>query len=80
LAELAVLFFALLALFALVKIFSLPLRLLYNGLVGAALLWALNFFGAGFGLYIGITAANSLVAGFFGVPGIIFLLACKYVF
>jgi inhibitor of the pro-sigma K processing machinery len=80
LAELVILPLALVALFAIVKIFSLPLRFLYNGLVGAALLWALNFFGAGFGLSVEITAVNSLIAGFFGVPGIIFLLACKHLF
>ncbi|MDR3348218.1 MAG: pro-sigmaK processing inhibitor BofA family protein [Acidaminococcales bacterium] len=80
LSELAVLLLALAALFVVVKIFSLPLRFIYNGLMGAALLWLLNIFGAVFGLSIGITAVNSLVAGFFGVPGIIFLLVYKYIF
>jgi inhibitor of the pro-sigma K processing machinery len=73
-----VLLLAVAVLFIAVKIFSLPLRFLYNGVVGAILLWALNFLGGAFGLAIEITALNSLIAGFFGVPGIIFLLAYKY--
>jgi inhibitor of the pro-sigma K processing machinery len=80
LTEAVILLLVLAALFIVVKIFSLPLRFLCNGALGAALLWALNVLGAAFDLTIEITVINSLIAGFFGVPGVIFLLAYKYLF
>lgn len=72
---------AMVALVVLVKLFSWPMKvlvkLLVNGLLGAILLWLVNFFGQGFGIQIGINAATALIAGFFGVPGVIFLIVLK---
>ncbi len=62
------------------KVFSLSMKFLYNGLLGALMLWGLNILGSLFGVAVEITVFNSLIAGFFGVPGVIFLLAWKMLF
>ena len=70
---------AMVALVIVVKLFSWPIKmlgkLLLNGLMGAILLWLANLFG----LQIGINAATALIAGFFGVPGVIFLVVLKFI-
>ena len=72
---------AMVALVIIVKIFSWPLKLLIklaiNGLLGVILLALLNYFGQDFGIFIGINAATALIAGFFGIPGVIFLVVFK---
>ena len=72
---------AMVALVVIVKIFSWPLKLLIklllNGLLGILLLSLLNYFGQDYGIFIGINAATALIAGFFGVPGVIFLVIFK---
>ena len=56
------------------KLIALPFRILWklitNSIVGAIILWAINLFGVG----IEITFLRALIAGFFGVPGVIVLL------
>ena len=53
------------------KIVSLPLKFLWkmitNSIVGAVMLWIVNLFGAG----IQITFIKALVAGVFGIPGVL---------
>mgnify|MGYP004511127395 FL=1 len=53
------------------KIVSLPVKLLWkmitNSIVGAVLLWIVNLFGAG----VQITFIKALVAGVFGIPGVL---------
>ncbi len=53
------------------KIVSLPVKLLWkmitNSIVGAVMLWTVNLFGAG----IQITFIKALVAGVFGIPGVL---------
>lgn len=60
------------------KILVLPLKVLWklliNGAMGAILLFIVNAVGHTFGLNIEITMITALVAGFFGVPGVIALL------
>lgn len=72
---------AIILLFIVVKVFAWPIkifiRLCVNGILGAVLLWIVNFFGATFGITIGINAITALIAGFFGVPGVIFLIIYK---
>jgi inhibitor of the pro-sigma K processing machinery len=60
---------ALVVLFLIVKFFALSFVLFWNGLIGAIALWALNLLGAG----LNITIFTSLIAGIFGIPGIIVL-------
>lgn len=66
------------ALFLVVKIFAWPIRMLgkliINGVLGVILLLIFNFAGQYFGLYIQVTWITALIAGFFGIPGIIFLI------
>lgn len=60
------------------KLLVLPLkiigRLLVNGLAGAIVLFLINAVGGIFGLNIPITALHALIAGFFGIPGVLVLL------
>ena len=55
-----------------VKLLSMPFKLVWNGICGAVLLWVMNLFGAFVGLTIKITVVN---AGFFGIPGALAVLA-----
>ena len=68
----AVLIFAVLG-----KVISLPFRIVWklitNSVVGAIILWVVNLFGAG----IEITFLRALIAGFFGVPGVVVLLIAR---
>lgn len=57
--------------FALVKLVSLPLWLLKNSIVGAIMLYIFNFIGF---FTIKITFIHCLIAGVFGIPGIIGLV------
>ena len=56
------------------KIVALPLKLLWkmitNRIVGAVLLWVVNLFGAG----IQITFLKALIAGLFGIPGVLIVV------
>lgn len=68
---------ALIILLPLWKILFLPARLIFkiglNGIIGFMLLWLANTFGSLMGLYLPINWATLLVAGFLGIPGIIFM-------
>lgn len=72
---------AILGLYILVKVFSWPLKILFklivNAVLGAVLLIVVNFIGQYFNFYIGINAATALIAGFCGIPGVIFLVIFK---
>lgn len=72
---------AILGLVVLVKIFAWPLailaKLIINGVMGAVLLFFINVIGTLFNFSIGINAATALIAGFFGIPGVIFLVIFK---
>lgn len=72
---------AILGLYILVKVFAWPLKLLFkliaNAVLGVVLLILVNFIGQYFNFYIGINAITAIIAGFFGVPGVIFLIVFK---
>ncbi len=59
------------------KILLLPLKiimkLVINALSGGVLLFMLNILGSVLGFYVNITPVNAIIAGIFGVPGVIFL-------
>ncbi|GFZ34225.1 pro-sigmaK processing inhibitor BofA [Clostridium zeae] len=66
----------------LVKFFSWPLKilmkLLINGVLGVILLLITNYVGQQFFHFtIGINVITALIAGFFGIPGVIFLIVFK---
>ena len=52
-----------------VKLLSMPFKLVWNGICGAALLWIVNFLGSFVGFTVKITVIKALIAGFFGIPG-----------
>lgn len=54
-----------------VKLLSMPFKLVWNGLCGAVLLWVVNLIGALIGFGLKITVIKALIAGFFGIPGAI---------
>ncbi|AGY76416.2 MULTISPECIES: pro-sigmaK processing inhibitor BofA family protein [Clostridium] len=72
---------AILGLYVLVKVFSWPLKILFkliiNAVLGVVLLVIVNLIGKYFSFSIGINAITALIAGFFGIPGVIFLIIFK---
>ncbi len=60
------------------KVISLPLklfwRLIYNSIVGALMLCIVNFFGLG----INITFVKALIAGVFGIPGVLAIVIVHF--
>lgn len=69
---------AIVAMVVIVKLFSWPLKILgkliLNGALGVLLLLLVNFIGGTIDLIIPINAVSALIAGFLGVPGVIFLI------
>lgn len=65
---------ALVVLFLIVKFFSLSFSLLWNGVIGAVMLWVLNLAGGMLNFHLPITIITALIAGIFGVPGVIVLV------
>lgn len=70
-----------LAIFVLVSIFKLIFgsmkfisKIVINGVIGLVLLYFFNAIGGAFGTNIEISIVNALIAGVFGIPGIILLL------
>ncbi|MGM9540886.1 pro-sigmaK processing inhibitor BofA family protein [Anaerovibrio sp.] len=68
----------LIVLFVILKILSLPFRIIWklftNSVVGAVMLWIVNLFGAG----IEITFFKALLAGIFGIPGVLVILLAHF--
>jgi inhibitor of the pro-sigma K processing machinery len=66
------------AVYVLIKILATPIKwifkLLINGVCGFALLFAANFVGGFFDFAIPVNLITCLVAGAFGIPGVIFLV------
>lgn len=48
--------------------------LVINGILGVILLTIFNYFGALFGVTIGINLLTALIAGILGVPGVILMV------
>lgn len=64
-----------LILFIVVKVLSLPFKLVYNGILGAIMLWIVNLIGGFIGFSMKITIVKALIAGMFGIPGAIAVVA-----
>ena len=52
-----------------VKLLSMPFKLVWNGICCAILLWLVNIVGSFVGFGLKITVFKALIAGFFGIPG-----------
>lgn len=48
--------------------------LMINSILGAILLMVVNFFGAYIGIGVSINLLTAIIAGIFGIPGILFLV------
>ena len=60
--------------------FKLLLTLIWNALLGGALLWGINHIGAYFDFTLAINWISALIAGFLGIPGVILLIIWKLFF
>ena len=73
LASLGSLAIGVIILYIIVKLLALPFKLVWNGIIGAIMLWLANLLGGTmFGVTINITnitIIKALIAGFFGIPG-----------
>jgi inhibitor of the pro-sigma K processing machinery len=73
--------FGVILLYVVGRMFLMPIklifRLIYNALIGGAMLWALNFVGLHIGFSIAINPITALIAGFLGLPGVILLILFK---
>ncbi|WP_378955647.1 pro-sigmaK processing inhibitor BofA family protein [Pelosinus sp. sgz500959] len=73
--------FGIVLIYLLGRMFLMPIklifRLIYNALIGGAMLWVLNFVGAHIGFNIAVNPITALVAGFLGLPGVVLLILFK---
>ncbi|WP_294133817.1 pro-sigmaK processing inhibitor BofA family protein [uncultured Clostridium sp.] len=67
-------------LFLIIKLLKWPIKILINGIVGIILLYAANYIGEYFNFYITINPITALIAGFLGIPGVIFLVIFQLFF
>ena len=65
-------------LFLIIKLLKWPLKILSNGILGIILLYISNIVGSYIGFVLPINAISALVAGFLGIPGIIFLILFQF--
>ena len=65
-------------LFLIMKLLKWPLKILINGILGIILLYISNIVGSYIGFVLPINAISALVAGFLGIPGIIFLILFQF--
>ncbi len=64
-------------LYLVIKLLKWPIKLLINGIVGVVLLYITNYIGLYFNFYITINPITAIIAGFLGIPGVIFLIIFK---
>lgn len=66
------------AIFIIGKIFLFPikkiLKLVFNTIIGGAIIYIINLIGITFGFHIGLNIITSLVVGILGIPGAILLI------
>ena len=72
-----------LAIFILGKILLFPikkiLKLVFNTIIGGAIIYIINLVGANFGFHIGLNLITSLVVGILGIPGAILLIILQII-
>ena len=65
-------------LFLIIKLLKWPLKMLINGILGIILLYIANIVGSYIGFVLPVNAISALIAGFLGIPGIIFLVLFQF--
>lgn len=82
--NIAVIAGVLVALYVLIRILSAPIKLVFklllNALSGFLLLFLANFVSGFFDFSIPVNLLTCLIAGAFGIPGVIFLVVVFYFF
>ena len=72
----------LVAIYVLIRILAAPIKkifkLLINAVCGFALLFAANFIGGFFNFSIPVNILTCVIAGAFGIPGVIFLVVVVF--
>lgn len=61
-------------LFLIIKLLKWPLKILINGVIGIVLLYLTNYIGSYFDFTLAINPITAIIAGFLGIPGIIFMI------
>ncbi len=68
-------------LFLVIKLLKWPIKIIINGVIGVVILYAVNFIIANLSLVginvnfsLAINPITALIAGFFGVPGVVVLI------
>ena len=61
-----------------IKLLKWPLKILINGILGIILLYIANIVGSYIGFVLPVNAISALIAGFLGIPGIIFLVLFQF--
>ena len=60
------------------RIFIIPIKwickLIFNSILGALLIFAINLIGSIWGFHIGINFFTAIIVGILGIPGAIFLI------
>lgn len=73
-----VLILAVVAVIVVAKLLAWPfkkiIKLGINCVIGAVMLLLVNYFGAAIGITVNLNIITALVAGVFGIPGVIFLI------
>ena len=72
--------FGLALLFLVIKLLKWPVKILVNGIIGIILLYVANYIGEYLNFYITINPITALIAGFLGIPGVIFLVIFQLFF
>ena len=67
-------------LYLVIKLLKWPIKILLYGILGVILLYITNFIGAYFSFGIDINFITAIIAGFLGIPGIIFLIIFQLYF
>lgn len=69
---------ALLAIFIILKILSAPfkliIKLVINGLIGGAIIYVINWIGAGFNFALPLEWWSAILVGLLGIPGAVILV------
>lgn len=69
----------LVVLYILLRVLTMPFRIVWklitNSFVGAIMLWFVNLFGLG----IEITFFKALIAGVFGIPGVLVIVVAHFI-
>ncbi len=71
-----ILFIMILGLVFKIKLFKV-IKLIFNSILGAVLIYLINQVGANAGIHIGLNIVTSIFVGILGVPGAILLLLLK---